>query len=231
MRQNFMDFYERESVKLSRIFSAVGASAALLFATTPAKADDWGCEVLLCLSNPAGPMAVAACVPPIQRLYRAIFKPRPDPFPTCDMAVNVKGQRSYATPQYNDYYDPCPDGTTALQKGQLAILGTREQYEKLKGNRPWGGAIGSSYDFGRNPLRTGIGDGMNYSPNSDDGLPSKTCVAGALGNVSMSVGNSDDGYSLVGVYERVVYVDPARNGFSIKVYLDDKLHKVVRPQL
>ena len=219
-------------MKFSRIFSAVGASAALLFASSPAKADDWGCEVLLCLSNPAGPMAVAACVPPIQRLYKAIFKPRPDPFPTCNMAVNKNGQRSYATPQYNDYYDPCPEGTTALSKGQYAILGTREQYNKITGGNRWGSGVASAYDFGRNAiLRTGIGDGSNQYPGDDYGLPSKTCVAGGFGNVSMSVGNSDDGYSQVGVYERVVIVDPARNGFSIKVFLDDKLYKVVRPQL
>ena len=34
-----------------------------------ASADDWGCEVLLCLSNPAGPTAVEQCKPPIQRLW------------------------------------------------------------------------------------------------------------------------------------------------------------------
>ena len=41
----------------------------------------WGCEVLLCLSNPAGPMAVAACVPPIQKLYAAIFQMAARSFP------------------------------------------------------------------------------------------------------------------------------------------------------
>ncbi len=219
-------------MKFSRIFSAVGASAALLFASSPAQADDWGCEVLLCLSNPAGPMAVAACVPPITRLYKAIFKPRPDPFPTCNMAVNKQGQRSYATPQYNDYYDPCPDGTTALEKGQLAILGTREQYDKVKGNGRFGFGVATVYNFGKDAvLRAGIGDGSNYYPSEDSGRQPKTCVAGGLGTVAMSTNNYDDGYSQVGVYERVVIVDPATNGFSIKVFLDDKIYKVVRPQM
>jgi hypothetical protein len=44
--------------------------------------DAWPCEVLLCLANPAGPMAASACVPPIRRLYRAMARPRFS-FPTC----------------------------------------------------------------------------------------------------------------------------------------------------
>ena len=41
-----------------------------------AKADDEGCTVLLCLSNPAGWSAVADCVPPVQRALKAIAKGR-----------------------------------------------------------------------------------------------------------------------------------------------------------
>lgn len=48
-----------------------------------AKADDWGCEVLLCLSNPKGATAVAPCVPPIKRLWRELSKGKP--FPICFM--------------------------------------------------------------------------------------------------------------------------------------------------
>lgn len=59
----------------SKILAAALAVSAPLISTS-ARADTWGCEVLLCLSNPAGPMAVSQCVPPIKRLYRAIFKDR-----------------------------------------------------------------------------------------------------------------------------------------------------------
>ena len=38
----------------------------------PAHADEWGCEVLLCMSNPAGPEAVGQCVPPMQRFYNVL---------------------------------------------------------------------------------------------------------------------------------------------------------------
>jgi hypothetical protein len=48
-------------------------------------ADDWGCQVLLCLSNPRGPEQYSACVPPIEKLWSALR--HGDPFPTCDFGV------------------------------------------------------------------------------------------------------------------------------------------------
>ena len=46
-----------------------------------ANADDWGCQVLLCMANPNGATAVAACVPPIERLWNALK--HGDGFPSC----------------------------------------------------------------------------------------------------------------------------------------------------
>lgn len=71
-----------------------------------AMADDWGCEVLLCLSNPKGPTAVAQCVPPIKKLWRALAKGKP--FPTCFMgggkdASGNGAEHRFASPSY------CPD--------------------------------------------------------------------------------------------------------------------------
>jgi len=48
-----------------------------------AKADDWGCQVLLCLADPRGPTAEGACVPPIEKLWNALSHGHP--FPTCDL--------------------------------------------------------------------------------------------------------------------------------------------------
>lgn len=50
-------------------------------APAPARASDWGCEVLLCLSNPGGATQFPACVAPIRRLWRAIAEG--DAFPRC----------------------------------------------------------------------------------------------------------------------------------------------------
>ena len=54
-----------------------------------ARADDWGCEVLLCLSNPKGPTAVTECVPPIKKLWRQLAKGHA--FPTCLMGSGGGG--------------------------------------------------------------------------------------------------------------------------------------------
>ncbi|WP_423191680.1 hypothetical protein [Burkholderia multivorans] len=50
-----------------------------------ARADDWGCQVILCLSNPGGPEQYAECVPPIEKLWAALR--HGDPFPTCDFGA------------------------------------------------------------------------------------------------------------------------------------------------
>ena len=52
------------------------------FAPTLAQADDWGCQVLLCLANPGGPEQYSQCVPPIEKLWSELR--HGDPFPTCD---------------------------------------------------------------------------------------------------------------------------------------------------
>ncbi|MFL9989334.1 hypothetical protein [Paraburkholderia sediminicola] len=57
-------------------------AGASIFAPGLAHADDWGCQVLLCLSSPGGPEQYSACVPPIEKLWRALR--HGDPFPSCD---------------------------------------------------------------------------------------------------------------------------------------------------
>lgn len=47
-------------------------------------ADDWGCQVALCMANPAGPTALAECVAPMQRLYDALRNKRG--WPSCGRA-------------------------------------------------------------------------------------------------------------------------------------------------
>ena len=40
--------------------------------------DTWACEVALCMANPDGPMAVAECVKPIEKLYKHLAKGETD---------------------------------------------------------------------------------------------------------------------------------------------------------
>lgn len=84
------------------VFVSVLLNAALVGV---ARADDWACEVLLCLSNPKGAMAVAPCVPPIKKLFRELAKG--NAFPKCFMGGSSGGsgaQHRYADANY------CPAG-------------------------------------------------------------------------------------------------------------------------
>jgi hypothetical protein len=199
-------------MKFLRVLPALFISFVATFSSA-AHADDWGCEVLLCLSNPAGPMAVSQCVPPIKRLYAAIFKLHPDPFPTCAMATSQDGSRSYASVDYNNYYDGCPAGTSALPAGSNAVQGTPAQ-------------TFTSFSVG-------IGDGAGLYPSADSPLGRKVCVGKAVGTVNITVGSSsDDSVTYqVGVYDRVAFIDPNVNGFAIKVFMNNNLYRTIRPQL
>jgi hypothetical protein len=69
-----------------------------------AHADDWGCQVILCLSDSGGPEQYGACVPPIERLWTTLR--HGDPFPACDF-----GAGSTQMP-----YDPAQSATLLLQR-------------------------------------------------------------------------------------------------------------------
>lgn len=60
-------------------------TALLLMSAATARADTWACEVLLCMANPAGPMAAGACVPPIKKLWKELA--RGHAFPTCSLGA------------------------------------------------------------------------------------------------------------------------------------------------
>lgn len=62
-----------------------------------AQANDWGCEVILCLSNPGGPTQFTECRPPIQKLWRELAEGHS--FPTCG-GVGFSSSR----PGYEPYY-------------------------------------------------------------------------------------------------------------------------------
>jgi hypothetical protein len=177
---------------------------AALFAVTSfaAEASDYGCRVLLCLANPPGPTGVSQCVPPIAQLWRDLARFRP--FPTCDEARPARAVQNMT------WYDPCPDGTTALDNGALAL----QQ-----------GAPDTS-----TPL-VGIGTGDNLMPDPSNSvfLGSKVCVGQQVGQVIASIGSGEDlSVQLVNVYDRIAILDPASSPNVIDVYLNDALYRRVR---
>jgi len=86
--------------------------------SSQAGASEYGCTVLLCLANPAGPTAVGQCVPPINRLWDDLWHRRG--FPTCEEGGGRAGG-NYAEP-FATWYEPCPGGTTALGVGEIAYV-------------------------------------------------------------------------------------------------------------
>jgi hypothetical protein len=75
----------RDTYWVMRHFLLAAGLMAVCAAMTPtlARADDWGCQVLLCLANPGGPEQYSECVPPIEKLWQALR--HGDPFPTCEL--------------------------------------------------------------------------------------------------------------------------------------------------
>jgi len=170
-----------------------------VFGTSNAQASDYGCRVLLCLANPAGPTAVAQCVPPITQLWRDLSRGRA--FPTCDEA-----RPAYAA-QLTTYYDPCPEGTTALENGVFAIQ------QGSDAPMPY----------------IGMGTGDDLLPSMDVTLGSKVCVGRQVGQIGMFWGSADGGTSaFVNVYDRVAILDPATSPRVIDVFLDGVLYRRVR---
>ena len=178
----------------------------------PANADDWGCEVLLCLSNPAGPTAVEQCKPPIQRLWDHLRHGHE--FPTCDMAKSNKG-RSFAKQGFN-HYDMCPLGTKALANGERAVEGTTP---KRVGLFPRAATTGT--------VQVGIGNGDGYSIwNRYDRAQPKSCVGTKVG----VTWQSHDGRSRypVTIYDRIISLPPHSSPNIIDLYINDAFYQRVR---
>lgn len=88
----------------------------LVLLTQSAYADDWGCQVMLCMSNPAGPMAVAECVPPMQRLYDAMSR-KGFKWPTCDQAGKLDTPKPFTIDPTAAPFTTTTPGTTGNTSG------------------------------------------------------------------------------------------------------------------
>lgn len=191
----------------------------------------WGCEVLLCLSNPAGPMAVAACVPPIKKLYAAIFKWPPDPFPTCIMSNGASSATAgnYATVAAPmTYYAPCKAGEVDLGYNQFASMGMLDPAMPGWPSPP----VYIPFNYPSFKV-VGIGDGTALHPSQFDsgisGMPWKTCVAGYLGTVTDSVGDPGEGLVSISLslWNTLYMVPPTPAILSVNVYLNNAFYKTV----
>lgn len=184
----------------------------------PTPTEDWGCEVLLCLANPAGPEAVAQCIPPIERLWRALATGHA--FPSCTMAQGPQG--SGHAELRTSYYDPCPTGTTAAPPGQTVMLASATPPLPP----PWSSGTPSPYALATpNTMYTGIGDGDTVGQDRDETRPPKICVSGAQGARSIT---QREGDVMVDTFD-TVYTEAAEpSNRAIDVYIDQRLWQTVR---
>lgn len=186
---------------------------AALFASAAASvhASDYGCKVLLCLSNPAsngGPKGIAECIPPINQLFHDLRKGRP--FPSCDVADGNDGS-SYAQVVF-DPYDPCPAPLQPAFPGSYVIQGKR-----ILGND--GGQSGSrGYIVQKEPK-------VSEPPGRDrQSLGPRACIGGLVGAYHL------DGYddsSTVAVFDQVIW-QPAQAPQAIDVFVNNARHQRVR---
>ena len=170
---------------MKKVLFAIATIGAAIAPIQEAMASDYGCRVLLCLSNPKGPMQVQQCVPPITQLYQDLNSKPPKPFPTCE-----EGAPAVATPTQRPY-DDCPAGTAALADGSPAIMMSEADYAayvrstqaRYTGRNVSASAYPStSVSLPDQPTYNGIGAGTmsNYQQRQ-----AKTCVANKLGTVML----------------------------------------------
>lgn len=192
---------ERNSLMLLAIMMG---SAAIT--SQSAQASDWGCQVLLCLSDPRGPTKESECRPPIHKLWRALAKGHS--FPSCALAGNTEsGTGSYAK-QVWEYYDPCPHGT-----------------------HPAGGWVAESSSTDPRAWRQSprahsqvFSSGRRWS-DRDEPLGARACVGNQLGTYRTGYGWDD--LETIEVFDKVVWQQP-QNPRAIDVYIDGQLHRRVR---
>jgi hypothetical protein len=234
--------------KPTRNGPTVCAMAAVLTAAMagplPAKAADdqaWACTLLLCFANPNGPMAVAACVPPVKKLlaemsrfWRA-FRP-----PVCMTAADKGSRVAYLHPSY----DACPDGTEALQAGVRVRVVNAPQAEVLlamDARMTVGRQLGDLplADTGlwyQTPL-VGIGDGdeeLRTAVHAERDPRVKTCVGSPLGAAMLPVRSEDergrwsdtvDIVAMTYLFETVRYVQPPKGRLNFQVFIDHKPYR------
>lgn len=96
-------------MKLAPISLAVIAALGVsLSAPEKAKADDWGCQVMLCLASPGSPTMFSECIPPITKLWDVLD--HGGGFPSCSgggvgrITVGYDPRYSYGHGRFNRNY-------------------------------------------------------------------------------------------------------------------------------
>lgn len=188
-----------------------------------AHADEYGCKVMMCMSNPQGPMAEPQCRETIQKFIRGQSKKPKDPHPTCEEAQNTQMQIAMRP------YDQCPSGTSALGLDSEALMLQPALYvQLLQQIRPVPGRVWEravlEMPAGSTTIYTGIGEGDQSA-----GGRNKVCVGNMLGPISFKAGTDEEpSVRTVSVYDQVTTIAPATAPRVMDIYVDQKLYRSTR---
>lgn len=177
---------------------------------------DWGCEVLMCMSNPNGSTAVNECRPPMDRLWRELA--RGNSFPTCTLnnGSNSRTAGTWVQPTHN-YYSMCPTNTKPLPIGSYANF-----------------TAASGASSSASGVYAGIGDGSYVYPTYDgrsysNYMPPLVCVGSLTSTKKQFIPSGDTRmgggkWITVGAYSEVVLQDPGPSPSAFDIYINGEIY-------
>ena len=191
---------------------------ALMFGVTAtAQAEDlWGCEVMLCLSNPGGPTQFNECKPPIQKLWKHLAKGHS--FPSCSQANGNDPAKNFVR-QTVDAYDPCHlKGLKDAPIGYVAEGTRKTNTTKTKGFGFGQGETSRNYTLTKSPgYNTG---GRTFAQNGQGMATTKMCVGNQTGGYTVRVDRGTS-YNVI-VFDKVLQ-QKAQSPNALDVYVDGNL--------
>lgn len=176
-----------------------------------ASADDWGCQVLLCLSDPRGPTTESACEAPISRLRRHLAKGRA--FPACALAGDAERQQGTYGREVMDAYDHCPAGTRPVSGAVATASAAGTAWREL----PY--------------QHSGAGDPDRARTLKQAAGPQQRACAGTLlGTFAADANRQKTGPRriTVQVYDRVIWQKPHPSARAMDIFIDGAWHHRAR---
>ena len=185
-------------------------------------ADEYGCKVLLCLSDPQGPLTQTECRPPIQRFIAGQNRTPRDPFPSCP-----EGAPASMLPS-DRLYDDCPDGTRSLDPGALAVQMTRAALQQMSGIPGTKQPAPARVTTLPQDLETQVGIGDGVGRVIEGVRQNRICVGSPIGMLHVSSGYTDTPDTSYGVFERVEIIPPAQATRVVDIIVGGKVLRSVR---
>jgi hypothetical protein len=198
---------------MNRLLLAVTLVVATLSGSW-ARASD-GCKILLCLAGDW--QKIAPCEPEVREALRRVALGKP--LPVCTMA----GAGNYAAEGFNPY-NPCPEGTTALPSGRLALVGTANMVGTVLSGSPESFYIG----IGDGSVGATCGQDGCVDPTQGGTLP-EVCVGTYLGDMTYYDGIGESyTQTTYSIFDRVVPLNSVANPWYVDVFIKGSLYRRVR---